>query len=66
MPTPVYIVLCLLVPVLWALISARLFDWWQARRADTDEARPTGASGHSSPPAATVVTEPDGPDMYYI
>ena len=28
----VYVALCLLVPLLWGVIAARLFDWWQARR----------------------------------
>jgi hypothetical protein len=28
-----YAVLCLLVPLAWGVLSARLFDAWQARRA---------------------------------
>lgn len=27
-----YIVLCLIVPLLWGAVSARLFDWAAARR----------------------------------
>jgi len=32
MRTWLYTALCLGVPLLWGLVSARIFDWWQARR----------------------------------
>ena len=48
-----YVALCLLAPLLWGVVSAHLFDWWQARR---------GGSGDASS------REPEGDveDMYHI
>ncbi len=51
-----YIALCLIVPLLWGLASARLFDWWQARSKRTD-----------SPPDSNDDTDsPMSGDMYHI
>lgn len=27
-----YIALCVVGPLVWGVLSARLFDWWEARR----------------------------------
>jgi hypothetical protein len=50
MSLPLYVLLCLIIPLLWGVISSRLFDAWQARlRA----ARPEADSAESA-------------DMYHI
>ena len=51
MPKILYVALCLLVPVAWAVLSAHVFDWLEERRAAA--ARPH--TGHQG-----------APDMYYI
>jgi hypothetical protein len=53
-----YVVLCLLVPLVWGIASARLFDWWQARLRRTKQP----ALGPES--AATRDEAAEG--MYYI
>ena len=51
-----YAALCLVVPLLWGVASARLFDWWQARKD-----RP-GGSGDD----AAEDEEAEALDMYHI
>ena len=51
-----YIALCLLVPLLWGLASARLFDWWQARFHL--QPIPSDSKNDHDPPASG--------DMYHI
>ncbi len=31
-PGWLYVVLCLLIPLIWGIASAWVFDWWQSRR----------------------------------
>ncbi len=33
-----YLLLCLVVPPAWGVLSVRLFDWWQSRRPPPDDA----------------------------
>lgn len=47
-----YVALCLIVPPVWGLASARLYDLWHARRPKT--------------PAATTAPDSDSVDMYHI
>ena len=46
-----YIALCIILPVLWGILSAYIFDWWQMRLRGNDDAEPE---------------MPPGRDMYYI
>ncbi len=34
-----YVALCLVIPLLWGVAAARLFDWWQVRRRRNAPAR---------------------------
>ena len=49
-----YVALCLAVPLLWGLVSAKVFDWFQERRGREPEST-SAASG-----------EHDDAGMYYI
>lgn len=51
MPPALYLLLCIVVPFVWGIVSARLFDAWEARRR------------HGGREAAA---DPDAADMYYI
>jgi hypothetical protein len=39
-----YVALCLVVPLVWGLASARAFDWWQARRPSRPAPMPDDTS----------------------
>ena len=45
-----YVLLCLIVPLVWGVVSARLFDWWQTR----------------FPPKTAKPPNEADTDMYYI
>ena len=50
-----YVALCVLVPVLWGVVSARLFDWCQARLRQKRQQTSNVPDGVS-----------EATDMYYI
>lgn len=39
----VYVALCLVVPFAWGIVSARVFDWWQARHGPQARSTETDA-----------------------
>jgi hypothetical protein len=47
------VLVCLVVPVLWGVISARVYDWWLSRRPARDD-------------NASVEDTADASLMYYI
>jgi hypothetical protein len=53
MSAPLYIALCLIVPVLWGIAAAHVFDWFAERRKRRD-------TPLQSPPIV------DSGDMYEI